>query len=288
MRKVARKKAVKKKPVKKAAIILKNPVVKKLVEKKENQITKTKKKLKTHQAQLEKLSQEISTYNFISNHDLQEPLRKLQLISSLVLDTESTNLSSDGKAYIKMMAKSANKMRDLIQDLQEYSNTASTKEKIERINLNDILSEVKLQLKDLIKEKQAGIYNRRLCKTSGIRYQLKKLFRDILINSLRYAKDGIPPKIMVKSRVRTGKELKQKNAIPAKRYCHISFIDNGQGFDPKYNEQIFGIFKKLHKNEHGTGIGLAICKKIVENHGGFIKANGSPGKGAVIDVYIPY
>jgi two-component system, chemotaxis family, CheB/CheR fusion protein len=268
--------------------LIRNPEVKKLVEKKINEISQTKRKLKNNELKLKKLNHEISTYNFISSHDLQEPLRKLQLVSNLLEDNEAHNLSESGKNYIRIIRNSANRMRKLINDLQEYNNTGNTPDKPEKISLNEILAEVKETLEETINEKHAVIVTNRLCKTTGIRFQIRKLFRDLLINSLRYTREGVQPKIIIKSKIKRSCDIGIKNAPKSKRFCHITISDNGLGFDPKYNDQIFGIFKKLNRNQPGTGIGLAICKKIVENHNGIIKATGMPGKGTIIEVFLPY
>lgn len=267
---------------------IRDPKIKKFVEQKANEVKVTKKKLKENKLKLEKLNKEISTYTFISNHDIQEPLRKLQVLSSMMFDSESKNLSDNGKKYLQMISNSAKKIRELIRDLQEYTETRKPDIKPEKIDLNKILQEVKFSLYDLMKEKKARIYSRKLCKTTGVHYQFRKLFRDILINAFTFSKPDVPPRIFITSEVKKGNLMSVKGLSPKTRYCHLSFSDNGMGFDPKYNEYVFEIFKKLYKDKPGTGIGLAICKRIVENHNGVIKASGTPGKGTVIDVYIPY
>jgi signal transduction histidine kinase len=122
-----------------------------------------------------------------------------------------------------------------------------------------------------------------------IPFQFRQLMHNLMTNSLKFANPAHPLRISIKCSINKGSELKEDKLIAEKRYCHISFADNGIGFDPQYKDKIFEVFQKLHSKEEytGTGIGLAIVKKIVENHNGIITATGVLQKGATFDIYIP-
>ncbi|MES1224043.1 MAG: ATP-binding protein [Bacteroidota bacterium] len=122
-----------------------------------------------------------------------------------------------------------------------------------------------------------------------IRSQFRQLFTNLVSNSLKFSLLQVIPRIKIRSRIRRGSKIKDMNLLPEWDYCHIVYTDNGMGFDPQYSKLIFDVFQHLHSpgDYEGTGMGLAICRKIVENHKGVITATGKPGKGARFDIYIP-
>lgn len=245
--------------------------------------------LKQKNADLEKMNKELQAFTYISSHDLQEPLRKIQTFASRILDKEYQQLSETGKEYFTRMNDSASRMQLLIDDLLTYSRTTTSERKFEDTSLNDILETVKLDLRDEIQQKNAVIEAENLCRASIIPFQFQQLFYNIISNSLKFSRTDVLPRISITCALAEGQRLTNEQLDAITRYYHIRFADNGIGFDQKYGERIFEVFQRLNgKSEYsGTGIGLAIVKKIVENHGGIIEATGQLNAGATFDMYIP-
>ncbi len=152
-----------------------------------------------------------------------------------------------------------------------------------------ILKKVTGELKEMIEEKNARIEAPDLPELNVIPFQFQQLFTNIISNSLKFSKPDVPPHIVISTTFAGESANEHFKTDSAKKYYSISISDNGIGFETEYSEKIFDLFQRLHsRNEYsGTGIGLSICKKIVENHGGFITANGNPGIGATFTIYIP-
>lgn len=187
------------------------------------------------------------------------------------------------------MQNSAGRMRTLINDLLQFSRTTKTEQIFEKTNLNNVLESVKEALSQQINEKSAKIESETLPVLKVIPFQMHQLFSNLISNSLKYSRENIPPEISI-----TVKKVWSENddRLPkniGKDFYQIDFKDNGIGFEQDYAEKIFLLFNRLHgKTEYaGTGIGLAICKKIVENHQGFIFAEGKPGIGANFTIFLP-
>ena len=255
----------------------------------ERQVEERTKELGRKNHELEKMNKELESFVYISSHDLQEPLRKIQTFASYISEREVKNLSEIGKDYFDRMFKSAQRMQILIQDLLAYSRTNSTELNFENIDLNKIIDDIKDELKDELKEKNATIETNQLCEAYIIPFQFRQLMNNLIINSLKFSIPENPPHIRIKCEIANGLAFNNVELLPQKQYCRITVSDNGIGFEPQYSEKIFELFKRLHgKNEYkGTGIGLAIVKKIVDNHNGVIVANGKPNEGATFDIYIP-
>ena len=239
--------------------------------------------------ELEKMNVELESFAYVSSHDLQEPLRKIQTFSSLILEKEKQNLSDSGKDYFKRMQMAAKRMQLLIDDLLAYSRTSTVVKSFLLTDFNDIISEVKKELKETLEQKHAVIESKGQCEINLIPFQFRQLLLNLIGNSLKFAREGIPPRIKLQCEIIKGSATGIESLISDAKYCHISFSDNGIGFDSKYGERIFEVFQRLHGKEQyeGTGIGLAIVKKIVENHNGIIKATGKLGEGARFDIYLP-
>lgn len=234
-------------------------------------------------------NKDLTTLTFVSSHDLQEPLRKIKNFASVLLEEETKKLSDDGKKYLQRIYESANGMQTLIEDLLVYARSKDTEGEFKKTKLSTIVEEVKQSFEELIREKKAIIEVHQLCETKIIWFQFRQLMYNLISNSLKFSKPGIAPHIIIKSEIKHGNKLKNKKLARNIDYCHISFTDNGIGFDPQYNDRIFGVFQRLHSKEEymGTGIGLAIVKRIVENHKGIITATGKLNKGARFDIYLP-
>jgi light-regulated signal transduction histidine kinase (bacteriophytochrome) len=243
-------------------------------------------------AELLTANKELLAFTYISSHDLQEPLRKIQIFVTIILENEFENLSEKGKYNFQRMQLAAGRMQQLIDDLLAFSRISTTELKFEESELKPIIDEIKTELKDTIQEKHAIIENNELCSANIIVFQFRQLLYNLISNALKFSNPGIPTRIIITSSVVKGNEVKTQNIAPLqpeKKYCHITIKDNGIGFEPCFSERIFEVFQKLHGKEvyAGTGIGLAIVKKIVENHKGFIAATSELNKGAQFDIYIP-
>ena len=240
-------------------------------------------------ADLISANKELVAFTYISSHDLQEPLRKIQTFAKIILDKESQNLSDTGKDYFKRMRSAAARMQQLIEDLLAYSRINATERKFERTDLNIIIEEVTKDLADSISEKHATIEATGLCFANIIPFQFRQIMQNFISNALKFSDPDVPPHMTITGEIVKGNTVKNEHISPDKKYCHISFKDNGIGFKPEYSERIFEVFQKLHSKDDyaGTGIGLAIVKKIVENHNGIITATSELKKGATFDIYIP-
>jgi two-component system CheB/CheR fusion protein len=246
--------------------------------------------------ELLKSNHELESFTYISSHDLQEPLRKIQTFAALILEKEYAGLSETGKDYFNRMHSAALRMQTLLQDLLTYSHTNITERKFETTDLKKIVEDVKKELIDTINEKKAVIDVEKLGEANINPFQFRQVMNNLITNSLKFSKPGVPPVIKIMSENVLADKLQSRNPdlskgilSPKIKYSHISFSDNGIGFQSQYKQRIFDVFQRLHGKEEypGTGIGLAIVNKIIENHNGYITATGIPGKGSTFDIYIP-
>ncbi|WET03715.1 CHASE3 domain-containing protein [Flavobacterium sp. YJ01] len=245
--------------------------------------------LQERNKELEKSNKELASFNHVASHDLQEPLRKIQTFISRVSDADKEVMSESGKNYITKIEVSAKRMRVLIDDLLLFSRTNTTKKEFIKINLNELLDNAESELAEVIEDKKAVIKSNKLPKLSVIPYQIEQLFINLIGNSLKYSRPGVEPEISISSEKVSSSDYPEIVDQSVKKFHKITFTDNGMGFDPQFKETIFILFQRLHsKTEYpGTGIGLAICKKIVENHKGHITANSIMGEGSVFTVFLP-
>jgi PAS domain S-box-containing protein len=241
--------------------------------------------------ELEKMNKELESFAYISSHDLQEPLRKIQTFVSRILEKEHDNLSETGKEYLVRMNLAGKRMQQLIQDLLAYSRTKTTERKFINSDLETILKDIKDDLRDEIKQKNVIIETNETCfiHVKIISFQFRQLLYNLISNSIKFSKEDVQPVIKLICEVKESSQLDNKNLKPNQKYYHLKISDNGIGFKAEYKEKIFEIFQRLHGREEytGTGIGLAIVKKIIENHNGFITADGEVGVGTTFDIYIP-
>ncbi|NWJ50666.1 MAG: two-component sensor histidine kinase [Bacteroidetes bacterium] len=234
-------------------------------------------------------NKELLAFTYVSSHDLQEPLRKIQTFVTIILENENENLSEKGKYNFQRMQLAAGRMQQLIDDLLAFSRINTTELKFEKTELKIIVDEVKAELRDTIQEKHAIIEAVELCPANIITFQFRQLMYNLISNALKFSKPDVPSHIIIKSHIIKGSKLHNEKLSPDKSYCHITIKDNGIGFEPHFSERIFEVFQKLHGKDvyGGTGIGLAIVKKIVENHNGIIIATSELDKGATFDIYFP-
>ena len=239
--------------------------------------------------ELEKMNKELQSFAYISSHDLQEPLRKIQLFSAHILAEEHENLSDTGKDKFRRIQNAAQRMQALINDLLDYSRASTAERKFEIASLTLLTKQVLDDLAEEIKAQDAAVEMKELCEVPVISFQFRQLLYNLISNALKFRKPDTSPVISITSAKGYGKEFAPQKLEGDKMYCRVSIKDNGIGFEPEYNEKIFEVFQRLHGRHEfsGTGIGLAIVKKIAENHGGMITASAVPGEGSQFDVYLP-
>jgi light-regulated signal transduction histidine kinase (bacteriophytochrome) len=239
--------------------------------------------------ELELANKDLTSFTYVSSHDLQEPLRKIQTFISFIKDTEEPNLSEEGKVIFEKVSHTATRMRTLLDALLIYSRTKSADQLFENIDLNVILNNVLKDFDELIAKKHAKLEIGNLGYANIIRTQFERVFYNLLSNSLKFSNLTKVPIITIRSELVKGSELKNLNLSSKLNYCHIIYSDNGIGFDQKYKDKIFEVFQHLHSADEyeGTGMGLAICKMVIENHHGLIMASGKLKKGVQFDIYIP-
>lgn len=239
--------------------------------------------------ELEKSNKELASFNHVASHDLQEPLRKIQTFISRIPEADKAKLSDSARDYLYKIEVSAKRMRVLIDDLLLFSRTNTTKKEFIKSNLNELAENAKSELLEIIDEKKAVITVSKLPKLSVIPYQIEQLFINLIGNSLKYSRPDTIPEIHIESEKINSSDYPGVLDQNTRKYHKITFKDNGMGFDPQFKETIFVLFQRLHsKTDYpGTGIGLAICKKITDNHKGYIIADSTPNEGSEFTVFLP-
>ncbi len=225
------------------------------------------------------------------SHDLQEPLRKIQVFSNMLMIRKNSGNEETNQNTLERINNSAGKMQVLISNLVSLTNLAETNESKKGCDLNKIVDEVISEMSEEIYNKKAYVNFERMPEIDGYEQQLKILFKSLLDNSLKFSRQGTIPKIYVTYTIVTGNKLKDINVAQQKqKFRCISVIDNGIGFDNKHLSNIFKIFRRLHAEQsqyEGKGIGLAICQRVMANHEGYIIGEGIPNEGAVFELYFP-
>ncbi|WP_428232368.1 ATP-binding protein [Flavobacterium sp.] len=228
---------------------------------------------------------ELENINWISTHDLQEPLRKIQFIASKVLSDTNEIPSVAIIDSLQRVTKSANRMQNLLVDILKYTRIKHTKDSLQKVSLNYILEETLQDMKEIILENKATLECENLPDVHAVPFLMKQLFSNIMQNSLKYAALERLPVIKI-----TASKEPEINEYSNKVYCHwVTFSDNGIGFEQEYAESIFKIFTRLHTLEKydGSGVGLALCKKIMQTCHGNIRAVGTLNEGTEITIYFP-
>ena len=241
-------------------------------------------------ADLKKSNEQLSTFNHIASHDLQEPSRKVQIFISRIRENDLTSVPEKVKEYLSGIEKEAARMQKFIQDLLIYSRANKPDRTFEPTDLNVILENSIGDLSQRIEEKNVRINAPADLPTiNAIPFQIQQLFINLISNSIKYSKTEVAPVIEINTNIVLGKDIPFSKTDKDKRFYKISFTDNGIGFEQQYAENIFTLFYRLHgtKDYSGTGIGLAICKIIAENHKGYILAEGIPNVGSTFSVFLP-
>ena len=206
-----------------------------------------------------------------------------------IIEEEQDKLGSRAENYFERMMNAAHRMQILIDDLLAYSRSNIEARNFERVHLSELLAEISEEVSEDLAVYEAMIETDKLGYVTIIPFQFRQLLHNLISNALKFSRPEKRPHIYITSKSDTGANFKIEQLDPVKRYTHIRFADNGIGFPPEFASKIFEVFQRLHTREKysGTGIGLAIVRKIVENHEGFVSATGEPNKGATFDIYIP-
>ncbi|WP_198673011.1 ATP-binding protein [Algoriphagus litoralis] len=246
-------------------------------------------RLEENNTELTQTVRELDSFNHIASHDLQEPLRKIQTFVSRILSEDQSGRDSKETDYLIRIQTAADRMRKLINDLLSLTRIVKGEKVSSIVSLNQLLEEsIKDLTPDLLEKKSVVSYTI-LPEADVIPFQIRQLFDNLISNSLKYSKSTEPLRLEIDSQKITKKEIERFNLSNPKEYFKIAFIDNGIGFDKIYADSIFSPFKRLHdRSEYsGTGIGLSICKKVMENHKGFIYATSEVGQGACFYLIFP-
>ncbi len=245
--------------------------------------------LKNKVEELNHSNRELEEFAFVASHDMQEPLRKITTFSDRLSEKYKDVLAGDGLMYLSRMVASAENMRLLINNLLDFSKISKNKQPFETVNLNLILRQVKTDLELVIEETGTVINSHSLPQIDAISSQMKQLFANIFSNAIKFRRADVSPLITIET-TRLSDDEKNRFELPVHSdYYKISVTDNGIGFEEEYSTRIFQVFQRLHgKSEYpGSGIGLAICKKILEYHHGLIFAENIPGAGARFVFILP-
>lgn len=234
--------------------------------------------LKTYAAELERSNRELEDFAYLASHDLQEPLRKIQAFSHRLKLKYAGSLDERGQDYLQRMEEAALRMQTLIQDLLTYSRVTTKAQPFRQVDLTLVLQDVLSDLEMRI-EKGGRIEVGHLPTIKADRTQMRQLFQNLISNALKFHHDNRACAIKVYA----------QDSPNQPGFCQLFVEDNGIGFDEKYLDRIFGMFQRLHgrKEYEGTGVGLAICRKIVERHGGTITARSKPEQGATFIITLP-
>jgi hypothetical protein len=238
---------------------------------------------------LQKSNAELEQFAYIASHDLQEPLRKINMFTDM-LQSSIADPGERALQHMQSISSSAKRMTNLVTDILNYSQLSRMQDAFELTDLNGIFDDVILDFDLIVEEKQAVITHSNLPVLEAIPLQMVQLFHNLIGNSLKYSHPDIAPVIYIKGKKLSAAELSEitipTSGVP---YYSLTFSDNGIGFSQLYADKIFSIFQRLHGRGQyeGTGIGLAMCRKIAENHHGLIYANGSEGEGAEFVVVLP-
>ncbi len=239
---------------------------------------------------LNRSNNELEQYAYVASHDLQEPLRKIIAFSDRLIHRHKDSIDQDTLSILEKIDKSAIRMQSLINDLLSFSKVSKPGINKTETDLNEILDEVLENLADTIQQKRALIHSEILPPVYTYPVQIMQLFQNLISNSLKYSQPDIFPKVNISYEIVLGHEIPDSIEIHKElEFFKIDFEDNGIGFSQEYAEKIFVIFQRLHGKDkfQGTGIGLAICKKVIANHDGYITATGKENKGAIFSVYLP-
>lgn len=239
-------------------------------------LQKAKDDMETQAEELARFNSELQDFAYVASHDLQEPLRKIQAFGDRLKSKFADALSDTGLDYIARMQNAADRMSELVSDLLSFSRVTTRARPFERVDLGEAAQAAFSEFSSEVKATNAELEIGTLPTIDADRSQIRQLLVNLIDNALKFRRPEVPPRIRIHAEIEGD-------------LCRLAVEDNGIGFDTKYTDRIFRVFQRLHGRDEysGTGIGLAICRKLVERHGGSIDATGSPGEGASFTVTLP-
>lgn len=254
----------------------------------EEKVKQLNRQLLENIASLESANKDLDRFAFMASHDLQEPLRKIRMFSDRLFLKYKEVLDEDGRINIGRIQKAAERMQALITDILTFSKISVDKPAFIESDLNALIKEILTEMEDELNEKRAKVIVDKLPSLCINPSLMKPLFHNLIGNAIKYKKKDSDPVVKITSDI-TGSINGRLTKDANNKYCRIFIEDNGIGFDQKYAEEIFGMFKRLHHNSEfeGTGIGLALCKKIVEQHRGYISARSKVNEGSTFIISLP-
>jgi len=247
--------------------------------------------MRKYAEELKRSNQDLEQFAYVASHDLQEPLRKIRAFGDRLAARYADKLDEVGTEYITRMQQASTRMQKLIEDLLSFSRISSGQEQFTRVNPTGVVNEVVDDIEGQILREKAKVGIKPIAEINGDRGQLRRLFQNLISNAIKFHKQGVTPVVEISgsivSRADTEKEF--GFSLPESSYVRIVVKDNGIGFDEKYAEKIFNIFQRLQGRAEfeGTGIGLAICRKIMTNHSGYIRAESVIGQGSQFILIFP-
>ena len=257
----------------------------------ENKVAERTQQLGSLNIDLKRSNEELSQFAYVASHDLQEPLRKIITFSNRINEKYKESLPEGSQDYLLKINTSAKRMSMLVNDLLEFSGTNQENKEFKQTDLNEILQHLQEDFEEEINQKNATIFIDNLPILSAIPLQMTQLFHNLISNALKFSKKDVAPYITITSKEMTIDQKRQYH-VPDLNidYIQIAFCDNGIGFEEVFSDRIFTIFQRLHSKSayEGTGIGLALCKKIAENHGGSIVAQSTINIGTCFYINLPF
>jgi signal transduction histidine kinase len=241
-------------------------------------------------AHLQATNKELDRFAYVASHDLQEPLRKIMLFTDRLTTRMSDKLDSEVENYLQKISKASQRMQQLVNDLLKFSRHTNDILDFEQTDLNELLNDVLSDMEIDIQKRDAKVTAGDLPTIYAIPSQIRQLFQNLISNSLKFCKEDCTPEVHIQTEVVKGALIPGLDRkLYENTFYKIYIRDNGIGFDSKYAEEIFVVFKRLHSYHEfeGTGIGLSICKKIVEKHKGFISAESSLNEGSTFIITLP-
>ncbi|QJW91422.1 PAS domain S-box protein [Spirosoma taeanense] len=256
----------------------------------QSQLENSRQRLEGDISELSRSNTELAQFAYVASHDLQEPLRKIQAFSTMLTEQYAPVLDPTAQDIIRRMQGATGRMQELIRGLLAYSRLNTETPSFRPVGLNQLVTEVLSDLETAIQDRQADIQVGPLPTIQGNNLQLRQMFQNLLSNALKFTPSERVPLVHISALVLNDPQVQGLSySSLLGNYVEISIRDNGIGFDQKHTDRIFNLFQRLHgRNEYaGTGIGLAVCKKVVDNHGGYLTARSQPGQGATFIIYLP-
>jgi PAS domain S-box-containing protein len=256
--------------------------------KNEQQLRETNEQLAKMNEALEVSNNDLQQFASVASHDLQEPLRKIMVFSNILKEKYANELSDDSHQCLNKIIDSSGRMKSLIIDILNYSRLSENITKVNAVDLNALIRELLEDFELMIRDKNAIIQVNKLPSIEVNRGQIRQVFQNIISNALKFQRPGVDPVITIDSKLVQSLSFDSKED-PNGDYCQISIKDNGIGFNEKFATDIFALFERLNPKDkyEGTGIGLAIAKKIVEKHNGIIKAMSNEMDGSLFMIILP-